>query len=265
MGLGLVVLLYLQRDTVKSPKAARRKIDGRLLRIIDHEIKNKTLQAKLRRVNNAPLITNALISRNFIEDNLGLCSVLEYHARKRGQKVILITSIGENEGKSTIAANMALAMAEKGKKVVLLDCDFRKPSLHKIFETPVDKKKTVTTYLLEEETDPMPYLVESQKHGIRIGFSYSSGKSITRLLSGGRMQQLLDTLRPQVDYVILDTPPMLAVADTETMAAVADTAVLVVREDYMPAASVNEGLDRLRKSAPEVCGVVLNNHRISIW
>lgn len=265
LSIGLVALLYLLRKTVKTPAAARKKVDARLLRIIDHEVKNKTLQAKLRRVNSAPLITNTLISKRFIENNLGLCSVLDYHARKRGQKVIMITSLGENEGKSTVAANLALSMAEKGKKVVLLDCDFRKPSLHKIFETPVQKDKSLTSFLLQESTDFAPYLTESKKHGIRLGLSHSSGKSITKLLSSGQLPQLLQALRKDADYVLLDTPPMLAVADAEVIAAMVDAAVLVVREDYMPTASINEGLDRLRKITPEVCGIVLNNHRSSIW
>ena len=257
---GGVVALYLLRDTVKTPKAAQRKIDARLLRTINHEKKNKTLRSKLRRKNNAPLITSPLIKKDYIEDVLSLCSGLEYHARKRGQKVILVTSVGENEGKSTVAANLALALAEKGRKVALLDCDFRKPSLHKIFEVPVEKEKNLCTYLLQEGTDPMPYLVESKKYGIWLGLCHNSGRSITRLLNNGRLPALIKQLSQRVDYILLDTPPMLAAADTETLAAMVDTALLVVRADYMPADSVNKGLERLRKSTPEVCGFVLNNY-----
>ena len=159
---GGIVALYLLHDTVKTPAAARRKIDARLLRTINHEKKNKTLRSKLRKKNNAPLITNSLIKKDFIEDNLSLCSALEYHARKRGQQVILITSVGENEGKSTIAANLALGLVEKGRRVALLDCDFRKPSLHKIFDMSVQKNKALTSYLLQEDTDPSSYLTESK-------------------------------------------------------------------------------------------------------
>ena len=260
LAVGGIVALYLLHDTVKTPKAARRKIDARLLRTINHERKNKTLRSQLRRKNNAPLITNSLIKKDFIEDNLSLCSALEYHARKRGQQVILVTSVGENEGKSTIAANLALALAEKGRRVALLDCDFRKPSVHKIFDVPVQKEKTLTAYLLQEDAAPLAYLEESKKHGIWLGISKSSGRSITTLLNNGKLPLLLLQLRAQVDYVIMDTPPMLAAADAEALATMADTALLVVRADFMPTGAVNKGLDRLRKSAPEVCGFVLNNH-----
>ena len=264
LAVGGIVALYLLKDTVKTPKAARRKIDARLLRTISHEKKNKTFRAKLRQKNTAPLITNSLIKKDFIEDNLSLCSVLEYHMRKRGQQVILLTSVGENEGKSTVAANLALALAEKGRKVALLDCDFRKPALHKIFDKTVEKEKTLTAYLMQEETDPAPYLIESKKHGIMLGFSENCVRSVTKLLNNGKLPILLQQLRTQVDYVILDTPPMLAAADAEALAAMVDTALLVVRADYMPTDSVNKGLDRLRKSAPEVCGFVLNNYHTTL-
>ena len=264
LAVGGIVALYLLHDTVKTPKAARRKIDARLLRTINHEKKNKTLRSKFLRRNGAPLITNSLIKKNFIEDNLSLCSTLEYHMRKQGQQVILVTSVGENEGKSTIAANLALALSEKGRRVTLLDCDFRKPSLHKIFDIPEEKEKTLTSYLMQEETDLSSCLIESKKHGILLGVSRSSGRSVTKLLNNGKLPVLLQQLRTQADYIIFDTPPMLAAADAEALASMADTALLVVRADYMPTASINKGLDQLRKSAPEVCGFVLNNYHTGL-
>ena len=260
-----IVLLYLLRDTVKTPKGAQRKVNARLFRTIKHEKSNKTLKSKFRRKNIAPLITNALIKKNFIEDNLSFCSMLEYHARKRGQKVILVTSVGENEGKSTITANLALSLAEKDRRVVLLDCDFRKPSLHKIFEMPTEKENTLTHYLLNENQELSACLVENKKHKIVLGASYGSVRNVNKLLNNGKLKDLLQQLRTQADYIILDTPPMLVAADAESLAAMADTAVMVVRSDFMPTSSINEGLDRLRKSAPEVCGFVLNNYHSSVW
>lgn len=265
LSVSAVVAIYVLHDTVKTPKAAQRKLNARLLRTINHEEKNKTLRAKLRRRNTAPLITNSLIRKDFIEDNLSLCSSLEYYVRKRGQKVIMVTSVGENEGKSTIAANMALALAQKNRRVALLDCDFRKPSLHKIFELPIEKDKTITSYLLNDRSEPLSHFVESKKYDILLGLSHNSGKSITKLLNNGKLPEMLQYLRTQVDYVILDTPPMLAAADAESIAEMADTSVLVARADYMHTGAINEGIERLQKSGPDVCGVVLNNYRTSIW
>ena len=217
-GAGAIVAIYLMRDTVKTPKAARRKIDARLLRTINHERKNKTLRSRFRRKNSAPLIINSLIKKDFIEDNMSLSSAIEYHTRKRGQKVVMVTSIGENEGKSTIAANLALALAEKDRSVVLLDCDFRKPSLHKIFETPIQKEQTLTSYLLQEDGELLPAFVGTEKHRITLGLSHNSGRGITRLLNNGKLPILLKQLRDRADYIILDTPPMLVASDAEALA-----------------------------------------------
>lgn len=261
---GVIVAIYLMRDTIKTPQAARRKVDARLLRSIGHERKNKTLRSKLRRRNVAPLIVNSLIKKNFIEENMSFCSALEYHMRRRKQQVVLVTSVGENEGKSTVAANLALALAGKGRRVALLDCDFRKPSLHKIFEMDREDVPLMTDGLLDSDVDLAACLVPEQKHGVTLGISKATGKHLMRLIHNGRLEQLLQKLRRDVDYIVLDTPPMMVAADVEAIADHVDTAVLVVRADFMPASSINEGLDRLRKSAPEVCGFVLNNYRTTI-
>ena len=261
---GLIVAIYLTRDTIKTPAAARRKVDARLLRTIGHERKNKTLRAKLKRKNSAPLIVNRLIKKNFIEENMSFCSALEYHMRRRKQQVVLVTSVGENEGKSTVAANLALALAGKKYRVALLDCDFRKPSLHKIFEIDRDSAPVLTETLLNSDADLLSCLMPEQKNGVTLGVSKGTSKQLMRLLNNGRLPLLLNRLRDEFDYIVLDTPPMMVAADVETIATHVDTSVLVVRADFMPASSVNEGLDRLRKSAPEVCGFVLNNYRTTI-
>ena len=261
LGVGAVVVLHILRKTVQTPAAARRNIDARVLRTIRHEQKNKTLRSKLLRKNVAPLIDSPLISKQFIEDNLSLCSSVEYHMRKHGQKVIMVTSIGENEGKSTVAANLALSLAEKNKKVLLLDCDFRKPSLHKIFEHPVPKGKTFSTYLLEEHADASSYLTELPKHRITVGISRPEHKNITELLHNGKLQRFLQQARQEADYIVLDSPPVLAAADAETIGRLADTTMMVVCADFMPIHVINDWLDHLRKSVPEICGMVLNKFR----
>lgn len=260
LSVALITAIFLLRDTVQTPKAARRRIDARLLRTINHEQKNKSLRAKLQRKNAAPLICNALISRGYIEDNLSLGSAVAYHMRRHSQKVILVTSVGENEGKSTVAANLALAMARRNKKVVLVDCDFRKPSLNKIFEVNIPREQTLPYCLLRDGEDPARAVVELKRYGFSLCAGNGNTKSITKLLNSGKLERFLKQLRTEADCVILDTPPMLAAADVETIAPMADTALLVVRGDFMPAEQINNGLDRLRQCAPEVCGFVLNNH-----
>lgn len=261
VGVAAIVVLCIFRKTVQTPASAKRNIDARLLRVIRHEEKNKTLRSKIIRKNTALLINGPLISKMFIEDNLSLCSSVEYRMRKHGQKTIMVTSVGENEGKSTVAANLALALAEKNKRVLLLDCDFRKPSLHKIFENPAPAGKAFSAYLLQDREDAADYLVEIPKNHITVGVSRPEHKNITQLLYSGKLQQFLQKARKSYDYIVLDTPPMLAAADSEVIAGMVDTAMLVVGADFMPISVINDWLDNLRKSAPDVCGIVLNNYQ----
>ena len=257
VGVLLIILLWFLRDTVQTTKSARRKLDARLLRTIGHEPK-KTRRSRGKNV--APLIKNPLISLDFLEDNLSLASSVDYHMRRHGQKVILVTSVGENEGKSTVAANLAIALGEKGRKVLLLDSDFRKPSQHKIFDQQKSTENYAASLALGEGSDPSEHLIRSERYGITLGLTRANHKSISRLLNSGILPAFLQKMRGEMDYIILDTPPMLAAADAEILARLADTALLVVRSDFMPATSINQGLDRLRAAAPELCGIVLNNH-----
>ena len=109
-------------------------------------------------------------------------------------------------------------------------------------------------------SDPSEHLIRSDRYGITLGLTRANHKSISALLTSGILPAFLKKMRGEMDYIILDTPPMLAAADAETLARFSDTALLVVRSDFMPVSSINQGLDRLRAAAPEFCGVVLNNH-----
>ena len=259
----IMVLLCVLRDSVQTPAAARRRLDAQLLRTIHHE-RNKS-RTLLRKKKAAPLINGPLISRNFVEENMGLCSAVEYHMRKHRQKVIMVTSAGENEGKSTISANLALALAAKGKKVVLLDCDFRKPSLHKIFQTEVKEGENLSACIVNKEQALLSGIMETKVPGLCLGLSKAEHKHIGAVLNNGRLKQLIGELRASCDYVVLDTPPMLVAADTESLGRLADTTVLVVRSNFMLTPTVNDCLDKLRTAAPEVCGVVLNNYHEKLF
>ena len=186
---------------------------------------------------------------------------MEYHTRKRQQQVILVTSSGENEGKSTIAANLALALAGRNKRVALLDCDFRKPSLHKVLEAPIPADKRFSARL----TADCGGEILTEHLGLLLGTSNPNHKAATTLINDGRLAAFIARLRTEADYIVLDTPPMLAAADAEAIAKLADTALMVVRADFMPTGAINDCLDSLQASTPDVSGVVLNNYRNRLW
>ncbi len=257
-GIALIVLMTVLRSTVQTTAAAKRRIDGRYLRSVRHEEKNKTLRSKRTRKNIAPLISNPFVSAGFREDYQSLSSKLEYHMRKRNQQVILISSASENEGKSTVAANLALSFATRGKKVALIDCDFRKPAMHKIFAVKCEQEKTLSHYLSHSDSGE-DVLLFLERQGIHLTVNGAGGKYAQRLIGSEKMVHFINRLRREMDYVILDTPPMLAAADAEAVGGYADVGILVVREDFTGSRSINDCLDSLRRTIPDTAGYVLNN------
>lgn len=141
----LIGLFSFLRDTVKNEAEFTRKIDADLLGVVYHEKKKK---------NSSMLITNPARSFLYVESLKRIASRVRGRLDRKGGKVLLVTSVAENEGKSTLAANLALALAEEQNRVLLLDCDFRQPALHKIFEIP-------------EKTERISERLSSERVGIR--------------------------------------------------------------------------------------------------
>ena len=185
----LLCWLYFQENTIQTRSGARHALDAPIIATVCRErVRGRKKKGKAIQVF-APSASFA-----YTEQINTICTRLEQESAK-GAKVFLVAGAGENEGKSTIAANLALALSEKDRKVVLLDCDFRKPSLHKIFEMPVQKEKTLSAYLLQEELGPASYLTQLKKNGIILGFSHNSNRNISRLLNNGKLPALLKYLK----------------------------------------------------------------------
>lgn len=258
----IVSVLFLRRDTVQTPQAARHKLDGRVLGIIGHERKEKRLFVKKSRGAGrkaAALLTDPFVRYTYTEAYQDLCAALEHRMRRDGKKVLLLTGAGENEGKSSVAANLALALSMRGRHVLLLDLDLRKPALHKIFGLRTAAKNGIGQYL-QAEKDAEPPLIFSEKYGISLGLTAPAAHP-ERLLHSEKLKKLLLAARAdeRFDYVLLDSPPMLLSADAEALSALSDLSVLVVRQDYTPAGILNDCADALTQSGTDFAGFILND------
>lgn len=127
------VTAYL-RDTIKSEKDVEEALDTKLVAVLHHERKNKTLISAIRQPKRSLLISDPTTGFLYVESVKKLRSRVEYQLRHSGAKVIMVSSVLENEGKTTVATNLAIAMGRKYKKVLLIDGDMRKPALQKILE-----------------------------------------------------------------------------------------------------------------------------------
>jgi capsular exopolysaccharide synthesis family protein len=169
-------------------------------------------------------------------------------------KVILLTSAIPGEGKSAIARLLATSSALSGRRTALVDCDLHHGSLSKRF----GRQRSGLAQVLTGETDMASVTVHDPATGLFIIPAGSSAKGPADLLSSRRMQDLVNQLREQYDYVVMDASPLLPVVDALTLAAVADKIVMIVEWARTSRTSASEALKVLRFVGYSIAGIVLN-------
>ena len=231
-------------------------MDMPLLSTLYHEEKYKTPLQWLQRRKKGILISDPTTSFGFTEACKQLRTRIAYRTRAKGQKVLLVTSVLENEGKSTVAANLALALAQNGKRTLLVDADLRKPSVAKLFSLGTTKGRLATVLDGKVPFDPNQW--PKAAYGLHILCETEPSTTGASRLNGSKMENLLRRARVAFDYVVVDTPPMSAAADAESLAAVADASILVVRQHTATARMVNDAVETLRENG-NFLGGVFNN------
>ncbi|MBX7372886.1 CpsD/CapB family tyrosine-protein kinase [Clostridium chauvoei] len=179
---------------------------------------------------------------------------IQYSSFDKEYKAIVITSSEPGEGKSTTAANLALSLAQGEKKVVLIDCDLRKPSIHKKFK--VSNATGLSDVLIGKERLSNTL----KRHGENL-LILPSGKippNPSEMLSSKAMSNLLEELKEDFDYIIIDTPPIQAVTDSQILSTKVDGTLLVIRAKETKRESVHNAVNLLKKVNAHIMGTVLN-------
>ncbi len=257
LAIGLFTAL---RFTVQTRQGAERHLDGKILGSIQYEKKNLSLREIFQKKKKSLLISHAMISMEYSENIRKIASRLSYHMRRHRQHVVMLVSVAENEGKSSVAANLALALAEKGKRVLLIDSDLKKPAQYRIFDRPDGIRRWLGDYL-KGNCEANQVVSYHSREGFYTVFQNTGVEDSGGLLSSERMKQLLDACRDLTDYIILDTPPMAACSDAEILLGLADTAVMVVRQDWTDVRAINDAADVIRRSGTDFAGFILNAFR----
>lgn len=171
-------------------------------------------------------------------------------------RTLLVTSPDAHEGKSITAANLAVALAQSGKRVVLLDCDMHRPRQHRLFN--LANTVGVTSSLLHEAGSAAPYLQPTEIPNLTVMTTGPLPPNSAELLGSQRLHMLLERLRSQADYLILDSPPVLALSDAPVLATQADGVMLVVAAGKTRRDTLKRAQAVLHQVNARVVGVLLN-------
>jgi capsular exopolysaccharide synthesis family protein len=187
---------------------------------------------------------------------------LDFSSLDKPIKTMLVTSAGPGEGKSTVLANLAVTTAQAGRRVILVDCDLRRPTLHNIFNLKNDVG--LTTMVVDDVAMESPPLRDTGVEGLQLVSSGPLPPNPSELLGSRRMEEIIAALLERADVVLFDAPPVVAVTDAAVLATKVDGVLLVVnaggtKRDYARTAKA-----RLEKVNANLLGAVLNNVRFDV-
>lgn len=170
-------------------------------------------------------------------------------------RVVVLTSAGAGEGKSTTAANLGVTLSEAGKNTLVVDCDLRKPRLHSYFDT---RNMTGLVDILTMGRKPQDVWHEPMLK-LKLITAGPPPLNPAELLSSQRFAEFLKKARQQFDYVLVDTPPVTAVTDSAVVGTIGDGVLLVVDAQGTRKNSLKQAMRELEGVGARVLGTVLNN------
>jgi len=203
----------------------------------------------------AKLITLSNPRSPIAEAYRALRTNIQFSSLDRPLRTLLVTSAAPEEGKSTTLANLAVAMAETGREVILVDCDLRRPTLHELLH--LDNSVGLTNVVLEDRTE-LPLQRTAQPH-LRFLASGPLPPNPSELLSSRRMERVIALLVEQSEIVLFDSPPVNAVTDAAVLATRVDGVLLVVQAGKTKRELARRAKLQLDKVNARILGVVLNN------
>ncbi|PWU04523.1 MAG: hypothetical protein C5B51_16590 [Terriglobia bacterium] len=188
-----------------------------------------------------------------------LASLMLGNGTRRPPRVILVTSPGAGEGKTTIVSNLGTALAETGRSVLILDGDFRRPRLHKVFD--LADTWGLTNILEEGSAAPERFGLLTTVPGLFVMPNGPKSGSISKMLYGSEIRRFFQMVREKYDIVLIDAPPILEVADGRLLAEFADGVLLVLRSGVTDRVAALQAYQQLSEDQTPLLGTVLNDFK----
>ena len=251
MGTGLAFFLEYLDNTIKLPDEIKEYLKipylGPVPTFASAESHDGTSPADLIAVH-SPKSTAS-------ESFRGIRTGILFSSADAEPQVILVSSAGPEEGKTSCAANLAVTMAQSGSRVLIIDCDMRRPRIHKLFNIGRD---TGISSVLVGSSELNDVVVTADIANLDIIPCGPIPPNPSELLGSRKMEHLIKTLRKKYTRIIIDSPPLTAVTDSVLLSKVVDGTILVIRAGETPRQVVQNGLSQLRTVNAHVLGAVLN-------
>ena len=256
----ILAFMYLsyQKETIKSEKDLENKLDAKSLGMLHQEKRYKTVFDWFRRKKRKFLVTELSAKFEFVERYKKIAAHVSAQAHKLNARTILVTSVQEHEGKSTVSANLALTLVQQGYKVLLIDGDMRRPTLNSLFLKPNDKLKASLGSVLMGQANLADAMIHDEERGLDLLLNKRNYTNSTDIVSSDYMSRLIAVVRNHFDFIVIDSPPLSLMADAEVLADLSDMSILVVKYDTMLAQDLNDAIDSLRDCHAQFAGCILN-------
>ena len=251
LSIGLAFFLEYLDNTLKTPDDVRQHLGAPLLGVVPELASDKHPNL---------VILNAALDQRFVEGYRVIRTALNYSWSEPGARVIAVTSTGPGEGKTLTAVNLALTLAAQEGRTLLIDADLRKPTTHALVR---GKKNPGLSDVLVGRAKASQAIQQSLQ-GTNLSYlpSGTHAPSPADLLTNRTMRGLLDGLRKFYDWIIIDTPPVGAVAEPLILAPLTDGVVVVTGAEMVPRKAVLHTLERIHDTGARILGVVLNRAQV---
>ncbi len=256
VGVGLAFFREYLDDSISDVDAAKRLLGLPVLSVIPFIGRKNAEGASAAADRERILITHLQPNSPAAEAFRSLRTSLHFSGAGKRNQVILITSTFPGEGKTTTSGNLAYTMAQTGHRVLIIGCDLRRPTLHQLFDS--SKTPGLTEILIGDAP-----LTETIRKTDRDNFDYIPGGTIppnpAELLGSEKMAEVIETLRGEYDFILLDAPPVLAVTDAVVLTRLADLSVIVLHAGGVGAKAAQRMLETLRTTRTTIAGLILND------